>query len=93
MLSRLSTLAGALLVVFALSGTFCAYFVSRPLDNGQWVDGLGRPQVPSPGVVRFACAQGEHWPGWRWAAIDFVSFWSLVGVGGLLIGRGTRAKE
>jgi hypothetical protein len=53
-----------------------AYFVSSfDKASGTWFDGLGRPLVPAPFLIRAVFGSDRLYPGAAWFIVDMVVFW------------------
>lgn len=63
-------------IVAALVLSFVAYFFSSfDQASGTWFDGLGRPLVQAPALIRAVFGAERLYPGAAWFITDMVAFW------------------
>lgn len=72
--------------VALLIAGFLAYFVTSPGPHGL-VDGLGRPLMEAPFLMRFLFGQERLWTGFGWFFGDMLIFWGSIAVASLTAKR------
>jgi len=83
MLNKLRAFLGVGICIAVLVAAFLAFFTT-----GQSTDGLGRPLVQSPVIMRFLFGQDRLWAGLGWFLADLIWFWGGLALGvALLAGR------
>jgi hypothetical protein len=81
-------------IVTALILGFIAYFRSSfDQASGTWFDGLGRPLVQTPFLIRAVLGEERLYPGAGWFVIDMVVFWGGVMALQLLTDHGKGDKD
>src|SRR6185503_16774164 len=74
---RIAYIAVGLWIVTASVLGVIAYFVSSfDKASSTWYDGLGRPLVQAPFLIRAVFGSDRLYPGALWFVIDMVAFWS-----------------
>ncbi|HEV7373821.1 MAG TPA: hypothetical protein VGN95_03835 [Pyrinomonadaceae bacterium] len=68
----------ALILIAELVYVFFAYIVTSQSADGLVADGLGRPLVPTPALVKYFFGQDRMWAGWQWFIGEMVVFWGLL---------------
>lgn len=59
-----------------VTGIF-AYFITKTGPQGM-VDGLGRPLIEAPFLMRFFFGQERLWAGFAWFFAEMVVFWGSI---------------